>query len=252
MTDFIRTRSITITGYGEDQVEAYFAGPDPEHDASPRGGLVLIHHMPGFDRWTKEVARRFATDGYNVLAPNLYYREAPDASPDDAAAAARAQGGVPDHRLVGDVAAAADYLRGMPSSNGKVAVMGHCSGGRQAVLAGCNLTVDAVVDCYGAWVVGTPPADTPMGKLGVTGFEDDLVNLTAPLLGLFGREDKSPSPEHVELLDQLLTKHGKPHEFHSYDSAGHAFFAADRPSYRQQAATDAYEKLGRFLTTHLG
>jgi carboxymethylenebutenolidase len=252
MTDFIRTSSTIITGHGGDLVEGYFAGPDPEHDAGPRGGLVLIHHMPGFDRWTKEVARRFATDGYNVLAPNLYYREAPDASPDDAAATARALGGVPDDRLVGDVAAAADYLRGLASSNGKVAVMGHCSGGRQAVLAGCNLSVDAVVDCYGGWVVGTPPADTPAGKLGVRGFEDDLKNLTAPLLGLFGREDKSPSPEHVELIDQLLTKHAKPHEFHSYDNAGHAFFATDRPSYRQQAATDAYEKLGRFLAAHLG
>src|SRR6185437_16556472 len=162
MTDFIRTCSITITGYGEHQVEAYFAGPDPEHDASPRGGLVLIHHMPGFDRWTKEVARRFATDGYNVLAPNLYYREAPDASPDDAAATARARGGVPDDRLVGDVGGAASYLRSMPASNGKVGVIGYCSGGRQAFLAACSLPLDAAVDCYGAFVVGTPPEGMPL------------------------------------------------------------------------------------------
>jgi carboxymethylenebutenolidase len=90
-----------------------------------------------------------------------------------------------------------------------------------------------------------------MGKLGVTGFEDQLGKLSAPLLGLFGREDKSPSPEHVSVLSELLAGHGKAHEFHSYDNAGHAFFATDRPSYRQEAAVDGYEKIGRFLTASL-
>jgi carboxymethylenebutenolidase len=251
MTDFIRTSAITITGHGGDEVGAYFAQPDPGHEAGPRGGLVLIHHMPGFDRWSKEVARRFATDGYDVVVPNLYYREAPDASPDDAAAAARAAGGVPDERLVGDVSGCVGYLRGLPGANGKVGVIGHCSGGRQAVLAGCSLDVDAVVDCYGAWVTGTPPADSTMGKLGLSGFEDRLGRLSAPLLGLFGRDDKSPSPEHVAALDALLTEHGKAHEFHSYDNAGHAFFATDRPSYRQEAAVDGYQKIARFLAAAL-
>jgi carboxymethylenebutenolidase len=251
MTDFITTSAITITGHGGDKVGAYFAQPDPGHSTGPRGGLVLIHHMPGFDRWSKEVVRRFATDGYQVIAPNLYYREAPDASPDDAAAAARAAGGVPDPRLIGDVSGCLDYLRGLPGASGKVGVIGHCSGGRQAVLAGCNLPFDAVIDCYGAWVVGSPPADSMMGKLGVTGFEDQLARLSAPLLGLFGREDKSPSPEHVATLATLLSGHRKEHEFHSYDDAGHAFFAADRPSYRQEAAVDGYDKIGRFLTATL-
>ncbi len=152
---------------------------------------MLIHHLPGYDRWSKEVARRFATDGYPVLLPNLYSREAPGADPDDAAAVARKRGGVPDERLVGDVGAAADHLRGLPASNGKVAVIGHCSGGRQAVLAGCNLDLQGVVDCYGAFVVGTPPADY---LLRVSGLEDQLVNLSCPLLGMFGNDDSYPSP----------------------------------------------------------
>ena len=63
--------------------------------------------MPGYDRATKEIVRRFAELGYDVAMPNLYWREAPGAAPDDAAATARAQGGVPDERLVGDVAGAA-------------------------------------------------------------------------------------------------------------------------------------------------
>jgi carboxymethylenebutenolidase len=244
--DAMTAGTISITGAGGDRIEAYYAGPS---SGDRLGGVVLIHHMPGYDRWSKEVARRFAADGYHVVLPNLYSREAPGADPDDAAAVARARGGVPDERLVGDVGAAAAHLRGLPSSNGKVAVIGHCSGGRQAVLAGCNLDLQGVVDCYGAYVIGTPAADFPV-RAG--GLEDQLGNLSCPLLGLFGAEDSYPSPEQVAELDRLLTEHGKEHELHSYDGAGHAFFCADRPSYRPKQAVDGYAKIADFFTRTIG
>src|SRR5262249_56046763 len=95
--------------------------------------------------------------GYLAICPNLHYREAPGASPDDAAAASRAQGGVPDDRLVGDVAGAVAYLRAMPASNGKAGTIGYCSGGRQSFLAPCRLPLDAAVDCCGGVVVGSAP-----------------------------------------------------------------------------------------------
>jgi carboxymethylenebutenolidase len=246
MDDTITAGTIEIAGAAGDRIEAYFATPAGN---GPRGGVVLIHHLPGYDRWSKEVARRFATDGYSVLLPNLYSREAPGADPDDAAAVARKRGGVPDERLVGDVGAAADHLRGLPTSNGKVAVIGHCSGGRQAVLAGCNLDLQGVVDCYGAWVVGTPPADY---LLRVSGLEDQLANLHCPLLGMFGNDDSSPSPAQVAELDRLLAGHGKEHELHSYDGAGHAFFCTDRPSYRPEQAVDGYAKIANFFARTIG
>ncbi|MCW2523997.1 MAG: dienelactone hydrolase family protein [Frankiales bacterium] len=248
MIDALCAASIRITGADSQEIEAYFAHPDADVEPGPRGGIVMIHHMPGFDAWTKEVARRFATHGYNVVVPNLYWREAPGAEPDDAAAVARAGGGVPDARLIGDVGGAIDYLRALPSSNGKVGVIGHCSGGRQSVLAACNLPLDAAVDCYGAFVVGTPPAGSPM-KVG--GIEDQLGNLGCPLLGLFGEDDQYPSPDQVAELDRLLTGHGKEHEFHSYPGAGHAFFATDRTAYRVEAALDGYAKIDAFFAQHL-
>jgi carboxymethylenebutenolidase len=205
--------------------------------------------MPGYDRATKEIVRRFAELGYDAICPNLHWREAPGAAPDDAAAAARAQGGVPDERLIGDVAGAVAYLRALPTANGKVGVIGYCSGGRQAVLAACNVDVDAVVDCYGAFVVGTPPAEFP---LKVTNLVDQLPKLRAPLLGLFGNDDSYPSPEQVTELDQILTDNDKPHEFHRYDDAGHAFFSVDRPSYRVAAANDGWERIAAFYDTYLG
>jgi carboxymethylenebutenolidase len=241
----LNAQTITIKGHGGDEIEAYTASPTGD---GSRGGVVVIHHMPGYDRATKEIARRFAELGYNAIVPNLYWREAPGAAPDDAAATARAQGGVPDARLIGDVEAAAGYLRARPSANGKVGVIGYCSGGRQSVLAACNLDLDAAVDCYGAFVTGTPPEGFP---LQVKNLVDQLPNLRCPLLGLFGIEDKFPGPEQVTELEQILNANGKEYQFHSYEGAGHAFFSVDRPSYNVAAANDGWERIETFYGKYL-
>ena len=246
MSDSLTAQTIEIEGAGGDEIEAYLARPSED---GKRGGVVVIHHMPGYDRGTKEIVRRFAEMGYDAIMPNLYWRDAPGAAPDDAAAAARAKGGVPDDRLVGDVGGGAAYLRGLPTSNGKVGVIGYCSGGRQSVLAACNLELDAAVDCYGAFVTGTPPEGFP---LKVTNLVDQLHNLRCPLLGLFGNDDQYPTPEHVNELEEILKENGKPHEFHRYDGAGHAFFSIDRPAYRPEAANDGWERIGDFYKRYLG
>jgi carboxymethylenebutenolidase len=246
MSESMITETVQIAGHLNEEIEAYLASPAGD---APRGGVVVIHHMPGYDRATKEIVRRFAELGFDAICPNLYWREAPGAAPDDAAATARAQGGVSDERLIGDVGGAAQYLRSLPSSNGKVGVIGYCSGGRQSVLAACNLDLDAAVDCYGAFVVGTPPEGFP---LQVTNLVDQLPNLRPPLLGLFGNQDSYPTPEQVNELDEILSANHKPHEFHRYDDAGHAFFAVDRPSYRVAAANDGWERIAAFYNTYLG
>ncbi len=242
----LTAQTVTIAGSDADVVEAYLARPA---GTAPRGGVVVIHHMSGCDRATKEIVRRFAELGYDAICPNLYSREAPGAAPDDAAAVARANGGVPDARLVGDVAGAAAHLRSLETSNGKVGVIGYCSGGRQAVLAACNVDLDAAVDCYGAFVTGTVPEDFPVK---VTNLVDQLPKLRCPLLGLFGEQDKTPSPEHIAELSQLLDDLGKPFEEHTYPDAGHGFFAVDRPSYRVEAANDGWEQIRAFYAQHLG
>ena len=100
MSDAIRAETVTITGRGGDEIEAYLARPV---DGGAHAGVVVIHHLPGYDAATKEMVRTFAVNGYAALCPNLYSRQAPGASPDDAAAFVRAQGGVPDDQVVGDV-----------------------------------------------------------------------------------------------------------------------------------------------------
>ncbi|HUA94778.1 MAG TPA: dienelactone hydrolase family protein [Acidimicrobiales bacterium] len=245
MSDAMRAETVRLTGHGGDDIEAYLARPE---DSGPYGGVVVIHHMPGYDDPTKEITRRFAFYGYLAICVNLYSREGIGVSPDDAAAAARAKGGVPDEQLVGDVGAAATYLRSLEGSNGKVGTIGYCSGGRQSFLAACSLPLEAAVDCYGAFVVGNPPEGSGMKATSIVHLTKDL---SCPLLGLFGADDQFPSPEHVAQLEAALVEHDKTFEFHSYEGAGHAFFAVDRPAYRPEAAVDGWEKIRDFYGRYL-
>ena len=248
MYDAMLAESITITGHDGDQIEAYTARP---LTPGPVGGVVVIHHLPGYDRQTAEFTRALAAGGYNAVMPNLYHREAPGASPDDAMAAARAAGAipVPDDRIVGEVAGAAQYLRGLSNANGKVGVIGHCSGGRQAFLAAVSLPLDAAVDCYGGFVVGNAPEGHPLH--GLPPLVSRTSDLSCPLLGLFGNDDAAPSPEHVNELEAALKAAGKTYEFHRYDGAGHAFMQVDRVAYRPEAAVDAWQRIWAFFGKYL-
>lgn len=237
--------NVMLVGHQSDAINGYQATPT---GAGPFPGVVVIHHMPGWDSATKEITRSFAAHGYNAICPNLYYREGPDADPDDAAAVARANGGVPDDRLVGDAGGAIAALRALPTSNGKVGVIGYCSGGRQSFLVAISLPVDAAVDCYGAFVSGSPPEGFP---LKVTPLIDRTESLGCPLLGLFGLEDQFPSPDQVDELEQALIANGKTYEFHRYENAGHAFFSPNRTSFRPEAALDGWQRIFSWFETYL-
>jgi carboxymethylenebutenolidase len=200
VADALTAETIRIAGHGGNEISAYLAQPTGH---GPFGGVVVIHHMPGWDRWSKEVTRTFA---------------------------------------------AARHLRSLPSSNGKLGVIGYCSGGRQSFLAACKLPFDAAVDCYGAGVVGTPPPQAPFTFTPLIGLSPDL---SCPLLGLFGAEDRFPSPQQVAELDAELTRLGKVHEFHSYEGAGHGFFCVDRPSYHVEAALDGWARIWEWFARHL-
>jgi len=221
----------SITGHRDDEIEAYFARPV---DADDQPSVVVLHHMPGYDRASKEIVRTFAAYGYAALMPNLHHRYAPGAKATDAAAAARDAGGVPDEQCLGDVEGGIRMLRSRQECNGRVGVIGYCSGGRQSFMVACTLDVDAAVDCYGG------RADIELAP-----------RLRCPLLGLFGADDQSPSAEDVAAMAKALEANGKDFDFHSYDGAGHAFFSVDRPSYRVDAAKDGWKQIWAFFGTHL-
>jgi carboxymethylenebutenolidase len=237
--------TVLMRGHQGDQINAYLARP---FGAGPYPGVVIIHHMPGWDGPTKEIARRFAHHGYVAISPNLHFREG-KATPEENSASIRAAGGMPDDRTMGDVQGAVDYLRTLPYLNGKVGVIGYCSGGRQSYLAACTVRgLDAAIDCYGGGVVAKPEELTARQPVAPLDFTKDL---QCPLLGLFGVEDTRPSPADTVKTEEALEKFGKTFEFHTYENAGHAFFAVDRPNYRQVAAVDGWKKVFAWFDKHL-
>jgi len=239
--------TIRIPGHNGDRIHAYYAHPV---GPGPFPSVVWLHHFPGWDEWSKETARKLAYHGYATLAPDLYCRDGHGA-PEDMAARVRANGGVPDAQVVGDAAACRDFLRSQPNSNGKVGVTGTCSGGRHAVLAAsCAPGYNALIDFWGGGVVVRPEDLTAMRPVAPVDYTKDL---DCPILGIFGNDDRAPTPEQVDIHEAELKKHGKTYEFHRYDGAGHGFFYYDRPqAYRAEQAVDGWRKVLDFFQRNLG
>src|SRR6202167_3145747 len=127
---------VSYRAHNGDNGEAYHAHPSRPGKFP---GVVVIHHIPGWDEWTTEVVRKFAHHGYAAISPHLYFREgSPGEAPDDLGARIRAAGGVSDAQVMGDVAGAMAYLRAQPNATGKIGVIGFCSGGRHTDASACT------------------------------------------------------------------------------------------------------------------
>jgi len=236
----------TYAAGGGDLIHAYVARPEGD---GPFPGIVAVHHLPGWDEFYQEFSRRLASHGYTVICPDLYCRDG-HGSPDDVAAKVRAEGGAPDDRVVADLTAAARWLKSLPTASGKVGIIGTCSGGRHSVLTASRAPdeFDAVADLWGGGVVMAQDQLTERRPVAPIDLTKDL---TAPLLGLFGNDDQSPTPEQVNQHEEALKQHGKQHQFHRYDGAGHGFFYYHAPLYRQQQAMDGWAKVFAFFQQNL-
>lgn len=243
----LRAHTVTLQADGEPDIECYAATP---LDAGPFGSVVVLHHMPGYDDATREITRRIAVEGFVALCPNLYSREVALGATDGGLGAIRAMGGLPNDRMLSDLQRTLAFARSLGESNGKVAVLGFCSGGRQSIVAASMLALDAAVDCYGGYVINDP--DPERGLANMHSVAELVADLGCPLLGIFGSDDAHPSTDEVAQLEQLLTQRAKPYEFHTFADAGHAFMAADRPSYRPEPAQQAWTLIFDFLRRHVG
>src|SRR3972149_11504778 len=115
MYEGMLAETITMRGAKGDVINAYYARP---LGPGPFPGMVVIHHMPGWDDWYREATRKFAHHGYAAISPNLYFR-AGHGTPEDVAARVRADGGISDDQAVGDIEGALSYLLSLPYLNGR-------------------------------------------------------------------------------------------------------------------------------------
>jgi carboxymethylenebutenolidase len=244
--DLSITASIsTYPGGGGDPLHAYVVRPETD---GLLPGIVLVHHMPGWDEFCQEFAERLGRHGYTVICPDLYCRFG-HGTPDDVAAKVRTQGGVHDDSVVADCEAALSWLKSQPNANGKVGIIGSCSGGRHSLLVASRVRgFAAVADLWGGGVVMSKDQLSPARPVAPIDYTKDL---DAPLLGLFGNDDQHPTPQQVDLHEAELKQHGKTYEFHRYNGAGHGFFYYHTPMYRPEQAMDGWSKIFTFFETHL-
>ncbi len=243
--DGMIAETIVLNGAKGDPIHAYFSRPLYKTNLP---SIVLIPHIPGWDEWCRETARRFTQHGYMVICPNIYERVG-HGNVVEIAQKSREQGGTYDENVLGDTQACIDMLKNDPQSNHKVGVIGMCSGGRHAFLAACKCEgLDAAVDCWGG---NTVQAEESLNERQPVSPASLTADLQCPLLGIFGNDDKRPDVDEVNALEAELKKNNKDYEFHRYDGAGHGIWYYHTPMYRPEAAIDSFNKVIDFFDKNL-
>ncbi|MBI4504767.1 MAG: dienelactone hydrolase family protein [Chloroflexi bacterium] len=220
------------------QMGCYVSAPA---DSGRFAGLLVAQHAPGVDSFLQTMCDRLAAEGFVALAPDLYHRDPGKADPP-----LERMARLRDANVVRDFTTAYEHLRTLPNVDvARLGITGFCMGGRVAYLMATHLRgLRAAVVFYGGNIM------VPWGE-GEAPF-DRTTQIECPTLGLFGEEDTNPSPADVAKIDAELTRLGKPHEFHMYPNAGHAFMNWEQPPrYRQHAAEGAWPKCVAWFKRHL-
>ena len=215
-------------------------GVIPGYLAEPAGngpwpGLIVIHEWWGLDAQTISIAERFAGAGYLAFAPDLYYGELAQLGDGETAMSLVQKYAI---GAPADLQEVYDALKSHPDCSGKVGSVGFCFGGRMSLVLGISRPLDAVCTFYGG---------------GMQEIFDQLGSLKAPVLGLFGDEDRSIPAGTIQEFKKLLEKIGVEHEIVVYPHSGHAFFRDSDPIvYKPEASKDAWERVTKFFKKHLG
>jgi carboxymethylenebutenolidase len=226
-------------------MEGYLTQPAVEgrHPA-----VMVIQEIWGVNSHVQSVTDRLPSQGYVGLAPAIFHREGRMTLGlyEETQTAIGWMGRCTDANIVADIKAAVDYLKAQPFVDPqRIGIVGFCFGGRVAYQAACNVPdLKASVVFYGGRIL------QPLGGGGSAPIEQ-TAQINAPVLGLFGEEDQNPSPADVATIEAELKKHGKTYEFHMYPGCGHGFHCDGRPSYRPEAAKDAWGKAFAWFDKHL-
>jgi carboxymethylenebutenolidase len=212
----------------------------PETDRTVPG-VVVVHGRSGLEDFIKDTTRMFAQLGYAAVAPSLYHRDGPDCTDDSAVRKARLR----DPSIIRDIDGAIAFLKNHKQvEGGKLGIVGFCMGGRLVYLmAAASKDLRAAVMFYGGGTM-VPFGDGPSPFARTS-------EISCPIQGHFGADDKDPSPEDMRRLDAELTKFGKAHEFHTYAVAAHAFVNSGSSNYRPHAAALSWPKAMEFFSRHL-
>jgi len=213
------------------EMPVYYAKP---LDAAKPPVILVAMEVFGLHEHIKDVARRLGKLGAFAIAPDYYFRLGDLTQITQPAQLMPLVNSKPDHELFSDLDATVDWAKSQGGDTDRLGIIGFCRGGRTVWLyATHNSNLKAGVAFYGSLM------DPPSAAMPENAF--DLANdVKAPVLGLYGAEDASITPDQVEAMKEKLKAAGKTANFKIYPGAGHGFFADYRQSYRADVAQDAW------------
>jgi carboxymethylenebutenolidase len=217
----IVTEEVSFPANGA-EAPGYLARPD---DSDSHPGVVVIQEVWGLEEHIKDVVRRFAREGFVAVAPDLYRGKVAI----ELEEARKIRMALELDQTMRDLQGALTYLKGRADVAPKrLGAIGFCMGGsltQHIALASSDLGAAAAL--YGGRGAPEP---------------EELANIQCELLAVYGEEDQGIPMERVEALRAALQRANKPHEIVVYPGAPHAFFNDTRPSYREEAAKDAWRR----------
>jgi len=209
--------------------------------APRRAGLLVAQHGPGVDGFIQDAVNRLFRQGYVAAAPELFHRQ-----PAEIKEGTSRVGLLKDDEIIADMNATLAHMKSIKGlAVGPIGIVGFCMGGRVSYLmAAANKEIKACTVFYGGNILkqwGSLPSPF-----------DRTRDINCPVIGFFGVEDTNPSPDDVKQIVAELTRLGKPHEFHSYNNAGHAFQNfLDAPRYRERPAHGTWGEMLAFFAQNL-
>jgi carboxymethylenebutenolidase len=230
---------VTLSVADGTSMRAYVARPA----GKPRAGLLVFQEAFGVNAHIRDVADRFAREGYLAIAPELFHRTAPglEAGYTDFPAVIPHMQALTNPGLEADIRAAHDWLqKALPEL--KICATGYCMGGRTACLAALTVPLACSVSYYGGGIAPNPMFPNLM---------DRLKDLGAPMLFFWGGLDQFIPQESVRTLNDKLRELKKPHISVEFSFADHGFFCDARANYNKEAATEAWSLTQAFLNSHI-
>ncbi len=222
---------IKVTG---GQMPIYYARPA----GVVRPPIILVcMEIFGLHEWVKDVTRRLGHLGAFAVAPDYYFRDGVDLTKmDDIQKILPVVNTKTDTELFSDLDATAAWAKSQGGDGNRLGIMGFCRGGRSVWhYSTHNPDLKAGVAFYGTLIDKNDAAPKNSIEL--------APEVKEPVLGLYGAEDAGIKVEQVQQMDAALKAAGKTAEFHIYPGAPHGFEADYRPSYRKEAAEEAWAQM---------
>ena len=224
---------------------AVSGGDMPVYFAKPTGAknppvILVCMEIFGLHEWVKDITRRVGHLGALAVAPNYYFRAETNGVDltkiEDMKQLFPIVNGVSDTQLFADLDATVAWAKSQGGDTSRLGVMGFCRGGKNVWhYSSHNPNLKAGVAFYGTLIDKNDA--TPKTSM-------DLVpEMKEPVLGLYGEADTGITPDQVKQMEAAMKAAGKTAEFHEYPGAPHGFMADYRPSYRKEAAEDAWAKM---------